>query len=124
MESIIVAWRNLWRNRTRTGITLASVMLNTAILIMGYALLLGMVEQMKGNAIQLYTGDVQVHAEGYRRDRSIYKTVAWDDGLAKFESQGVYAAPRLFGYGLISSGPKSAGASFWGVSPAAEKNGF
>jgi len=122
MSSLRYAWRNLFRNRRRTAITVIAVALNTAILIASFALMDGFIEQSIHNATHLVVGDAQVHAPGYLSDRSMYKHIPRpEDMLEVARRHGVLAAPRSFGFGLVSSGPKSAGASFWGVDPRAER---
>jgi len=118
-----VAWRNLFRNRRRTAITVVAVSLTTAILIASLALMQGMVVQMVRHATRLVTGDAQVHAPEYRSERSIYEAIPnAAEIVAAAEKADMKAAPRSFGFGLVSSGTKSAGATFWGVDPAAERS--
>jgi ABC-type lipoprotein release transport system permease subunit len=70
-------------------------------------------------------GEVQVHAQGYRRDHSIYKALNRPDLILRAAKQNnVAAAPRRYGYGLVAVGTKSAGARFWGVQPALERTTF
>ena len=125
MSTLRIAWRNLLRNRRRTLITLTAVALTTAFLIWTLTLMKGMSRQMTRSATRLVTGDAQVHAEGYRKDRSFYSAIPKpDQALALAKAAGVLAAPRSYGFGLISSGNKSAGASYWGVDPKAERAAF
>lgn len=113
MTTLRVAWRNLFRNRRRTAVTVVAVALNTAILIASMALMQGMVLQMKRNATRLVTGDAQVHAPAYRSERSFYESIAQADAiLAAARGAGMQATPRAYGFGLVSSGAKSAGATF------------
>ena len=116
------AWRNLWRKTRRTGITLAAVMLNTAILIIFYGLNEGLIQNMVRNSTQLVVGEAQAHAPGYLEDRSFYKSLdRSEESVKAMEAAGVAAAPRSFGYGLVSVGSKSAGAVFWGIDPSRER---
>jgi len=119
------AWRNLWRNTRRTGITLAAVLLNTAILIISYGLTEGMLRDMVRNSTQMVVGEAQAHAPTYLEDRNFYKSLPDPEAEVKaMDADGVGAAPRSYGYGLVSVGSKSAGALFWGVDPAREKAFF
>jgi len=119
------AWRNLWRNKRRTGITLAAVTLNTAILIMAYALMDGMIKHSVQNATNVVLGEAQIHAEGYREDHSFYKSLPDPEIILKKATEHrIGAAPRSYGYGLVSVGAKSAGALFWGIDPAVERAVF
>jgi ABC-type lipoprotein release transport system permease subunit len=77
------------------------------------------------NATNLVVGEVQVHAQGYLADHSIYKALHEPDLILRAAKQkDVAAAPRRYGYGLVAVGTKSAGARFWGVEPAAERITF
>lgn len=120
-----VGWRNLLRNHRRTAITVTAVLLNTAVLIATSALLEGFTEQTVHNATALVVGEVQIHAVGYRADRSLFDAIRAPQALlARARARGIAAVPRSFGFGLLSVGPKSAGGSFWGVDPAAESAAF
>jgi len=125
MVTLRIAWRNLLRKPRRTAITLAAVALTTGVLIGTLALMQGMIEQMERSATRLVVGDAQVHAPGWRVERSMYKAIDNpDEVLRAAKEHGLLAAPRSYGYGLISSGPKSAGASFMAVDPATERAAF
>lgn len=125
MNSLHYGWRNLWRNTRRTAITLAAVCLSTAILMASYGLMDGLMQHAVSNATNLVVGEVQVHAQGYLADHSIYKALNEPDLILRAAKQkNVAAAPRRYGYGLVAVGTKSAGARFWGVEPAAERTTF
>ncbi|MFH1091853.1 MAG: FtsX-like permease family protein [Pseudomonadota bacterium] len=125
MMLLIFAWRNIWRNRRRSLVTLAAVGLNTAILIATYGLMQGIMDHAVYNATNVVVGEVQIHAPKYLVDRNMYKVVTTPDRImAALESRGIPAAARSYGYGLVASGTKSAGAMFWGVDPVKEKKVF
>ena len=122
MNTLRIAWRNLWRNSRRTGITLVAMILSTAILIITYALMLGMMKQMEHSVTDITVGQVQLHQKNYLRERSLYDTIDnWEEILASAHRKGIAAAPRAFGFGLLSSGNKSAGVQFWGIDPLLEQ---
>lgn len=125
MRVLRLAWRNLGRNPTRTGITMAAVSFSTAILILTFGLSQGMREEMARNATQLVTGEVQLHAPTYLSDRSLYKTLKDAEAVRQSgKGQGFQMAGRTYGNGLINLENKSAGALFWGVDPAGENAVF
>ena len=76
MKMVKISWRNLWRNATRTNITITAVALCVAILIIFQALIIGLIEKAVSNTTNLLVGEVQVHAKGYLDDRSIYKSLS------------------------------------------------
>jgi len=122
---LALAWRNLWRNRRRTLITLGAIVLSTFVLIVGRALMSGLLAGAIRNATDLSVGEVQIHATGYLRDRSFYDTI--DDPsavLTRLGEAGLAAAPRAYGYGLAAADTRSAGALFWGIDPSREGSTF
>lgn len=120
-----IALRNLFRNPRRTFITLAAISLNTGILIVSVALLFGFIKGTLSNATNLVVGEGQLHLANFLKEKSLHQTLDDAENIAAhFRAQGVHAAPRMIGYGLLSQGTKSAGALFWGVDPKAEKESF
>ena len=124
MTLLKMAWRNLWRNPKRTLITLFSMTFGLTMMIVGYALSDGMLNQMVHYATLLGTGHVQVHHPDYLEDHSIYDSM--DDPaalLAAVTSTGLgSASPRVFATALVSSGQQSAGGQLWGIDPDLESS--
>ncbi|MEE2901941.1 MAG: FtsX-like permease family protein [Myxococcota bacterium] len=125
MESWTLAWRNLWRNRRRTMITIAGVTANVAVLIVLLCFNEGVLENGLNNVLRVTIGDAQLHAPNYRREKSFYDTISKPNEIVKKATKlGYNAAPRSFGFGLAAAGKKSSGAAFWGVEPKLEKQAF
>ena len=125
MKITKLSWRNLWRNPTRTNVTILAVALCIAILIIFQSMIVGLIEKAKFTTTNLVIGEVQVHAEGYLDDRSIYKSLQNTEEIhliAKENNIGL--VERSYGFGLISSGTKSAGTQFWGINPESELQHF
>jgi len=125
MKIIKVSWRNLWRNPIRTNVTISAVAICIAILIIFQSMIVGLIEKAKFNTTNLIIGEVQVHAEDYLDDRSIYKSLQNIEeihSVAKENNIGL--VERSYGFGLISSGTKSAGTQFWGINPESELQHF
>ena len=125
MKIIKVSWRNLWRNPIRTNVTISAVAICIAILIIFQSMIVGLIEKAKFNTTNLIIGEVQIHAEDYFDDRSIYKSLQNIEeihSVAKENNIGL--VERSYGFGLISSGTKSAGTQFWGINPESELQHF
>ena len=125
MKIIKVSWRNLWRNPIRTNVTISAVAICIAILIIFQSMIVGLIEKAKFNTTNLIIGEVQIHAEDYLDDRSIYKSLQNIEeihSVAKENNIGL--VERSYGFGLISSGTKSAGTQFWGINPESELQHF
>jgi putative ABC transport system permease protein len=123
-----LAWRNLWRNRRRTFITMTAIAFGYAMLLFVACLMAGLRWQMIENGTSLVMSQIQVQAPDYYPSRSIQKTLGGRQGtdvaalLAEITSDSrVYdAAPRVYGYGLLSAAHRSAGVELMGVEPDRE----
>ena len=125
MKIVKVSWRNLWRNAARTNITIVAVALCVAILIVFQSLIVGLIGKAVYNTTNLVVGEVQIHAIGYLDDRSIYKSLKnIEDIRAVAKENNIGIVERSYGFGLISSGTKSAGTQFWGINPESELKYF
>ena len=125
MKIVKVSWRNLWRNAARTNITIVAVALCVAILIIFQSLIVGLIGKAVYNTTNLVVGEVQIHAIGYLDDRSIYKSLKnIEDIRAVAKENNIGIVERSYGFGLISSGTKSAGTQFWGINPESELKYF
>ena len=125
MKLVKISWRNLWRNSTRTNVTITAVALCIAILIIFQSLIIGLIGKAVYNTTNLVVGEVQIHAAGYLDDRSIYKSLKNVEEIrAVAKENNIGIVERSYGFGLISSGTKSAGTQFWGIDPESELKYF
>jgi len=116
MSTFKWAWRNIWRNKRRTGVTIAAMCLAVLITLNYSALVAGMLVQLQGDALDFELGAVQIFAPGYQDRPSIYTSMKDSDAiLARLDQAGVTATSRLLGAGLAAAGESSAGAFFRGV---------
>jgi len=118
-----LAWRNLWRNKRRTALTLSAVAFATIILVFMVAIQQGAYGAMIESAISVFTGDLQIQVKGYHDNPQLEKTIP---GISKVEMQiaalpGVrVATSRAEAYALVSSPSRSFGAEIVGVEPHKE----
>ena len=118
-----IGWRNLWRSRGRTLITMGALALGFFAATVMVGLSDGVVAQMIENGTGLVTGQLQLHAAGYRPERSLYSTIGGRAGVdvgALVERVAGWpgvggAAPRVYGGGLVSSGSETRAAILMGV---------
>lgn len=120
---LTLAWRNIWRNKRRSIITILSITFAVLLACIMRSMQLGSYERMISNAAQFYTGYVQVHKNGYWDDKMLDKSFDNNnDLLALIEStEGVkVAVPRLESFALASYGTKTKGAMVLGMVPDKE----
>ncbi|MGI9530053.1 ABC transporter permease [Lutimonas sp.] len=118
-----IAWRNIWRNKRRTMITIASIMfaLFFAIIMRGFQK--GSYAKMKTNAVESYSGYLQIQNKDYWDDKNINNTMAIDATLVKElaeDDRVVAIIPRLESFALASSGASTKGVAVMGIDPDKE----
>lgn len=121
--TILMAWRNLWRNTRRTLITSLAIALGLTAIILSVAWMDGLMDHLLQAMIGGNLGQAQIHAPGYRQTREEELTIPGaDQVLARAESAPglIGAAPRLFAQGLAAMGDRSAGVEVMGVDFARE----
>ncbi|MCB9497711.1 MAG: ABC transporter permease [Fibrobacteria bacterium] len=117
---LLMAWRNLWRNRSRSLITMASVFFAVLLATVMTALQIGSYDRMVENVAGQYTGYLQVHRRGYWDDKSLDNAFAQDEVLlgrilSVPRVRGI--APRLETFALASNGNTTLGCQVVGISP-------
>jgi putative ABC transport system permease protein len=116
-----MAWRNLWRNKRRTFVTIAAMALALFVELLYSGLIVGMMSGMQEDVVELELGDLQVHAPAYLERPSLYEFMPRSDALlAHLDELGYPATPRLLGGGLAASGEFSAGVALRGIDVARE----
>ena len=118
MKVLKMAWRNVWRNHRRSGITIAAMTIALVVELLYSGMVTGLVVGMEEDAISLDTGDIQVTTPTYTKKPSLYEVVKDHESIiAQVEADGFAASPRLYSGGLAASKDLSAGVSLIGVDP-------
>jgi len=116
VDTFRMAWRNVWRNKRRSVVTVSAMSLALLVMILYTSLVDGYIKQMERNLLDLELGEVQIFAEDYRDSPSIYKRIKDTQKLIeRLKAQGLKATARLLASGLAAGGDSSAGVSFIGV---------
>ncbi|MCP4054326.1 MAG: ABC transporter permease [Mesoflavibacter sp.] len=102
-----IAWRNIWRNKKRSLITVASILIAIFLSLIMRSMQLGLYKGMIDNVVGSYTGYIQLHHKGYWDNRSIDNSIIVTSNLINqlSNTEGVETIlPRLENYGLLSFG--------------------
>lgn len=119
-----LAWRNIWRNRRRTIITLASMVTAVVLAIVMRSMQLGSYEKMVENVVGAYTGHIQIQNPAYNDDKILDNTFASDSvfiGEVAHLSGVKLVLPRLESFALAAGRMQSRGALVVGLDPEGEK---
>lgn len=124
MLYLTLAWRNIWRNKRRTFITVLSMFVAVALAIFMRSQQMGSYELMIRNTAGSYTGHIQIHQKGFweeqNLDNSMEENLSFSKKILKY-SQVKAVIPRLESYALLSGQEKSRAGLIVGMDPAKER---
>ena len=119
-----MAWRNVWRNRRRSVLTVVAIALGLGFNIFMRGIGDGFHEQMVDNSVRAEIGHIQIHRAGYHDDPGLNKTLPDPDKVTR----AIRSLPDLRGYslrvlggGLASTADNSSGVEILGIDPAQER---
>lgn len=120
---LTMAWRNIWRNKRRTLITVSSVAFAVFFASFMQSIQRGAWDNMLDNVVNFYYGYVQVQHKDYWEEQGLNQAMAWtpalkQDLLATPQVEAV--APRLESFALASGEEETAGVLVVGTDPEAE----
>lgn len=125
MWLIKFAWKNMWRNRNRTTITMAAVFFAVILSVLTTSLQEGVFDNLIKNVVSFYSGYIQVHKEGYWDEQILDNTFEGSNQLESkiLQQNNVTAvAPRLESFALASSDSLTKGCMVIGIDPEKENS--
>ncbi|GBD97489.1 MAG TPA: ABC transporter permease [Nitrospirae bacterium] len=120
-----LSWRNLWRNKKRTLIAVASVLLAVLVAVVMRSMQDGSYAYMIRSSVRFYTGYMQVQGNGYWENRSLDRSIVIDEKQQKEILQIPHITsivPRLEAFSLVSFEKATRVAQIIGIDPAAQNN--
>jgi len=122
---LLLAWRNLWRNKKRTIIAASSVFFAVLLALVMRSMQKGSYDFMIDSSVKFSTGYIQVHSKGYwdkrSLDRSMELNKGVEAGLRKIPDV-TRVIPRLEAFTLISHGNATRVSPVIGINPEMEKS--
>lgn len=119
-----LAWRNIWRNPRRTGVILTAIIIGVWTMLVMAALMRGISQGMIENAISTLTGEIQVHARGYRRDPAITHRITdlapLNQALSDALPPGSRHARRIRVNAIVNNARHSGAVTLVGIQPGEE----
>lgn len=121
---IRLIWRNIWRNRHRTLITMSSVTFAVVLAIGMKSLQDGIFGHLVKSLVSYYSGYIQVHELGYQEEQNLDNSMSHPEALLLEISKRAdvsAAAARIEVYTLAVAGQLTQGCMLAGVMPGSEK---
>ncbi|SDM29587.1 ABC-type transport system, involved in lipoprotein release, permease component [Daejeonella rubra] len=118
-----MAWRNIWRNKTRSIVIMLSIAIGLFSGIAILALYAGMMNSRVRTVIDVEVGHLQIHHPEFKKDYKPEYTI--HDGLKMLKSltsmpEVKLAVPRSIATGMLSTPGGSSGVQINGIIPAQE----
>jgi len=84
---IKLAWRNIWRNKKRSLITISAIFIAVFLCVLLRALQLGLYDNMINNVVGSYSGYIQIHSKGFWDEQIVDNSFSLDkDFLNEIEN--------------------------------------
>ncbi|NLR58169.1 ABC transporter permease [Chitinophaga polysaccharea] len=123
MWLIKMAWKNMWRNRSRTTITMAAIFFAVILSVIASSLKEGIFGNLVKNVVSFYTGYIQVHKKGFWDEQTLdnsFKSSPETEQLILDNKNVVMVASRLESFALASSVNITKGCLVAGIDPRKE----
>lgn len=121
---IKIAWKNIWRNRTRSAVLITAIALGIWALVFINGVSVGMVEGYIDSAINERTSHIQIHLPAFVDEPEITRHFDARPVTSYLDTASLvteYSA-RIIANGMISSAQSSRGITIYGVDPAKEND--
>ncbi|MBN1498169.1 MAG: ABC transporter permease [Spirochaetes bacterium] len=121
---VMLAWRNVWKNKRRTILTLLTIMVGCSMIIFFRATQDGSYEKMIEDSIAANTGHIQIHEKGFWDNQSIDYAFIPGEPLQSYldKNSGIAATSRrVHAAGLVSFKNNTFGTLIQAVEPEREK---
>ena len=125
MLALKLAWRNIWRNKRRTIITLTSIAIAVFLSVLMRSVQEGQYEGMIDTTVGSFSGYIQVHGNGYWDDKTMENSFSASDSLLNELRQipnVTTVAPRIQSYALGAGKQQSRPVMVLGIDVEAEQN--
>ncbi|MBN2159053.1 MAG: ABC transporter permease [Spirochaetes bacterium] len=122
---LLLAWRNVWKNKRRTVLTLLTIMMGCAMIIFMKALQKGAWGSIIENAVSTNNGHIQIHETGFWENLGIdYAFIPDGALLSSLNSDSRIAAfsRRVYAAALVSHRDNTEGAMIEAVDPDNERS--
>jgi ABC-type lipoprotein release transport system permease subunit len=113
-----MAWRNIWRNRRRSVLTVLAVVFASFLSIAMRGMQVGTYAVNIQNIVRMFSGALQVQREGYQANPTLELNFAFDESLRRrlAEDPRIESfTPRVYAEGLAAFKEASLGVSIVGI---------
>ncbi|NNF21538.1 MAG: ABC transporter permease [Saprospiraceae bacterium] len=120
---LTLAWRNIWRNKKRTLITMGSVVFAVVLAVLLNSVKEGILVKMQENSVNYFSGAIQIQNPEYWDEKTLENSFEFHDSLGQqvISHTGVSKfTTRLESFVLAASDSLTKGALILGIDPQKE----
>lgn len=120
---IKIAWKNIWRNPSRSMISMASVFFAVILSSLAGSLKEGIFNNLVKNVVSFYSGYIQIHGKGYWDEQNLDNNFLYDASLKnqiEHQKDIIASSPRLETFVLAASEKTTKGCMLIGIDPDKE----
>ena len=124
MDTVKLAFRNLFRNTRRTVLTVMLIGFSLTALILTDGVMRGMLTLMVENVTGTFTGEAQIHLPGYRENLDVDLTMDNSDEIERQLQQNSSLksyAPRVVSGAMVSSSYNVSAGALYGIDAQREQ---
>jgi putative ABC transport system permease protein len=118
-----LAWKNLWRNRNRTIISISAIFFAVVLSTGAEGLKQGVFDNLVKNVVRHHTGHLQIHQKGYQDEQMLDRAMESSD-LVESEIRQLQhievISPRLETFVLAAAAASTKGCMLMGIDPKSE----
>jgi len=125
MLTLKLAWRNIWRNKRRTLITMTSIVVAVLLSAVMRSMQEGQYNDMIQSTVGTFSGYIQVHANGYWDEKTLDNSFKATDSLIhmlRTPNEITEVVPRIESFALGASKQQSRPVMIMGVDIEAEQH--
>jgi ABC-type lipoprotein release transport system permease subunit len=125
MLTLLLAWRNIWRNRRRTLITMTSIVMAVVLSAVTQSMQRGQYDMMIDISAGQFSGHLQLQADGFLDEPTLDNSMELTDDLVRLvmSEPGVKAVvPRLNSFALAAGYDRSRASMLIGIDLFAERH--
>jgi putative ABC transport system permease protein len=125
LHLIQLAWKNIWRRKARTIISISSLWFTITIIIFSKSMMDGTYGMMIENTINRFVSYIQIHDVDWSKEKTISNSMTWNKTQSQIlnKSQDIIAfSPRIITVGLLGFGDQTRGIQIVGIDPVKESN--
>lgn len=118
-----IAWRNIWRNKSRSSVVIGSMVIGIWALAFGGGFMQSFMQGYVQSSIRHETSNVQIHHREFLKDQDIRYVIRNPEKLMSYlrkQPQIKMICERSIVSGMISSSRQATGVKIIGVNPEAE----